>query len=125
MAPTFLPGDRIRVDPRAFRDRPPGPGDIVVLGDPERPGRRLLKRVLAGPGDSVFRDGDRFVAGTPGAAPPGELVVGPLEDAVFVIGDAPSESRDSRAFGPVALSEILGRPWFRTDPPGRRGPLGP
>src|SRR4051812_42488967 len=64
MEPTVEVGDRILVDKLAFGVRlpvadtylfplaEPRPGDVVVLASPEN-GNTLLKRVVAGPGDSV------------------------------------------------------------------------
>jgi signal peptidase I len=34
MAPALLPGDRLLVDPAAYRAREPRRGDIVLLRDP-------------------------------------------------------------------------------------------
>lgn len=106
MLPTLRPGDRLRVDPRAYRSRPPAVGEIVVLRDPEEPARWLVKRVDAvGPSD-------------PGAAR-GPLPVG----TVFVVSDAPGPTRDSRRFGPVPVAGLLGRAYERYAPAERRGPL--
>ena len=75
----------------AVRTRLPRPGAVVVLEHPERPGLELVKRVLA-------------------AAPNG---------AVWVEGDDPPASTDSRAFGSVSRGSIGGRvlavyhPWRR------------
>jgi nickel-type superoxide dismutase maturation protease len=82
MAPTLAPGDRLLVDPGAYRRRPPDVGDVVVLVDPQDPGRWLVKRVA-----SVDRVGS----------------------AVEVRGDAVSRARDSRRFGPVPFNAIIGR----------------
>jgi signal peptidase I len=106
MAPTLLPGDRLYVDRAAYRDRPPARGDLVVVRDPSDPRRFLVKRVS-------------FLAGeTPSpeypAVPPG---------SIYVLGDNPSLSRDSRAFGPVPLDLVVGRAWFRYAPAGRRETL--
>ena len=68
MRPTLVPGDRVV----AVRCRRPRTGDLVVLADPRRTARTLVKRVSAvGPG------------------------------GVAVVGDAPDASTDSRTFGPV------------------------
>jgi nickel-type superoxide dismutase maturation protease len=93
MSPTLRPGDRLLVDPRAYRASPPHPGEIVVLTDPETPARWLVKRVAAvGP---AGRDPDHDT---------------PLPDGtVFVTGDAADRSRDSRQFGPVPLTLLVGR----------------
>lgn len=64
MEPTILPGDRILVDKLAYGLRlpfthewlarwgDPKPGDVVILFSPED-GTRLVKRIVAGPGDTV------------------------------------------------------------------------
>ena len=64
MEPTILPGDRIFVNKLAYGLRvpfsntwalrwgQPRPGDIVVFPSP-KDGTRLVKRVIAGPGDTV------------------------------------------------------------------------
>lgn len=100
MLPTLRPGDRLWVDRRAYRDRLPRVGEIVVLVDPEEPARWLVKRVGA--------------VGPSGNLPPG---------TVFVVSDAPGPTRDSRRFGPVATDRLVGRAYRRYAPASRRGPL--
>jgi nickel-type superoxide dismutase maturation protease len=96
MAPTFGPGDRLVVLGRRLgRPRWPVPGEVVAVTDPRDPSRLLVKRVAA-----VDR-----VAGT-----------------VDVRGDAADASTDSRTFGPVPLSAVVGRVVYRYAPPGRTGP---
>ena len=81
MAPLLQPGDEVLVAPRAYRQQPPGLGDIVVVQHPYRTDLRLVKRVTA-----------------------------VLENGRYMIeGDNPSDSTDSRSFGPVAPHQILGR----------------
>jgi signal peptidase I len=103
MAPVLAPGDRLWVDPRP--GRPFERGDIVVLRDPETPGRLLVKRVVGLAGDR------------PGSAEP--LPAG----TVYLEGDNPDRSRDSRAFGPVPLGSLVGLAWFRYSPAARRKAL--
>nr|MDA8292624.1 nickel-type superoxide dismutase maturation protease [Actinomycetota bacterium] len=69
-------------------------GELVVVRDPHAPGRVLVKRVA-----SVGAGG------------------------LVVVGDNAGASRDSRHFGPVAASDVLGRPWYRYSPEGSRGRL--
>lgn len=101
MRPSFLPGDHLLVR-RADRRVPPRAGDVIVLRDPEREGLLLLKRVRStAETESICRD-----------APSPRLVV---------VGDNALLSRDSRHFGPVETSRVVGTVWYRYAPPGRRG----
>jgi signal peptidase I len=102
MRPAFVPGDRLYVDPAP--GRPLAPGDVVVARDPERPGRLLLKRIAAVPG------------GAGGARPP------PPAGYLDLAGDNAAASRDSRQFGSVPASAVVGVVWFRYAPLARRGP---
>ena len=90
MEPAFRSGDRVLVNRLAYRSRAPRAGEVVVLDDPERQGHVLLKRVAEAP--------DSFGATTAN---------------VYVLGDNTAESRDSRAFGTVALGQILGKAWVK------------
>ena len=93
MRPTLAPGDRLRVDPRAYRRRPPRVGEIVVLVDPAEATRWLVKRVAA---------------------------VDLRGRTVEVRGDAAETSRDSRRFGPVPFEALVGRAIECYHPPDRR-----
>ncbi len=96
MRPTLEPGDwAIAVVPARVRR-----GDIVVVEHPDRPGFDLVKRVTSVPGD-VAPDGFRLV------------------DAVWVEGDHPGSSTDSREFGPVATALLRGRVRLVWWPPER------
>jgi type IV secretory pathway protease TraF len=92
MSPTLLPGDCLYVDPRAYADRPPARGDLVVVRDPLLPARNLVKRVGYVPGETASPEGIVVPNGT-----------------VYLLGDAPARSRDSRSFGPVPVDAIVGR----------------
>jgi nickel-type superoxide dismutase maturation protease len=97
MAPALLPGDRLVVVGCPRLTVPwPEPGAVVALPDPTEPTRTLVKRVA-----TIDRR-----AGT-------------LE----VVGDARHASTDSRSFGPVPRSSLLGRAVYRYAPPARRGPV--
>ena len=80
MLPLLQPGDEVLVNPRAYRRQPPEPGDIVVARHPNQD-LKLVKRVVV-----VRDDGDCLLS-----------------------GDNPAESSDSRQFGAVPPSCILGR----------------
>ncbi|HEY7917850.1 MAG: nickel-type superoxide dismutase maturation protease [Acidimicrobiales bacterium] len=96
MSPALLAGDKVVVLalPRPL-SRWPRPGEVVALRDPRDPSRVLIKRVA-----SVDRR-----AGT-----------------LLVAGDARDASTDSRQFGPVPRSSVVGRAVYRYAPAGRSGP---
>jgi signal peptidase I len=101
MAPTLLPGDHLLVRPaRQLRRR-----DLVVVGDPAEPGRWVIKRVAALPGESVEADGRTLVAGA----------------GIVLLGDNPEHSTDSRDYGAVPLDAVHGRVWYRYAPAARAG----
>jgi signal peptidase I len=132
MEPTVHVGDRIVVNKLAYGVRVPlahvyalerdGPshGDVVVLESPED-GVVLLKRVVAVPGDTVsVRDGAAFIDGVRASDPHamtsaqdgGGPDFGPTvvpEGRYLVLGDNRGNSKDSRMFGFVARSQVLGR----------------
>ncbi len=93
MAPTLMPGDWLLADPEAFRGRPPGVGELILVPDPRAPRRLLVKRVV-------------------GVDQLGWLLVA---------GDDPAASTDSRTFGAVDPAAVEGRPWFRYWPASRMG----
>jgi hypothetical protein len=102
MSPTLAVGDHVLVDRLIYRQAPGGllsallpvrdvrRGDVVLLRSPEDGRTVLVKRCVALPGDLV-------PAGVVPAA------------SVFVVGDDRADSRDSRVFGPVERSLLLGR----------------
>ncbi|HTT73964.1 MAG TPA: S26 family signal peptidase [Thermoplasmata archaeon] len=96
MAPALRPGDRLVLDRGAYRTRRPAVGEVVVLVDPDDPGRWLVKRVAG---------------------------VDPAAGTVDVRGDAGDVSRDSRRFGPVPVERIVGRAVRIYFPPDRRRAL--
>ena len=96
MRPTLEPGDWAL----AIRVRSVRRGDIVVVEHPERPGFELVKRVVHVAGD---------------VAPAGfELV-----DEIWVEGDEPEASSDSRRFGPLPIERVRARVRWVWWPPER------
>jgi len=77
MAPTLLVGDHLFVDKSEYGSRPPSPGEVAVFfvsrsegrikpadREPDWPREPFMKRVVAGPGDTVeTREGVLFVNG--------------------------------------------------------------
>lgn len=131
MEPTLMVGDRVLVNKR---NRDAHVGDIVVFHRP--PGEEaskikdLIKRVIAVEGQTVSaRDGRLFVDDKPVDEPYLARGTETLMDRavrvdrgeIFVMGDHRSQSRDSRFFGAIKKSSIIGHAFFRVWPIGRFG----
>ncbi len=54
MFPLLKPGDEVLLDFRAYRRRPPCPGDIVVARHPTQAGLEIIKRVAKVDADGRF-----------------------------------------------------------------------
>ena len=81
MIPKLQPGDEVLIDSHAYRQHPPQVGDIVAAYRPDRTDVTIIKCVAA-----VESDG-----------------------CLFLLGDNPTSSTDSRSFGPVPTENIIGK----------------
>ena len=81
MLPWLQPGEEVLVNFSAYRNALPEIGDLVVAIHPDRPNFPIIKRVI------LVKD----------------------NGSCFLLGDNPSESTDSRSFGVVSPSNILGK----------------
>lgn len=124
---TLHDGQHLLIDKLTPRFDSYSRGDIVVLHPPDQndSATPYIKRVIGVAGDRVaLRNGQVFVngvqldepyvpAGARSDPEDGETSwqVGPGE--VFVMGDNRENSVDSRTFGVVKESEIIGRAWLR------------
>ena len=138
MEPTLTEGDRVLVNKLSDDLHH---GDVIVFERPEEPGPAvpaedqiadLIKRVIGLPGDVVeARDGAVFVNGErldePYLAP--DTPTDHLnrqevpEGTVFVMGDNRTNSHDSRDFGPIDESSVVGRAFVRFFPLDHLGGL--
>mgnify|MGYP006274572661 CR=1 FL=1 len=141
MQGTLTPDDRVLVEKITGHLRDVQRGDVVVFRQTTDEGPRdLIKRVIGLPGDTVLVEncrvyldgavidepyldtfaedvfGDGCGGGTNGPVdvPEGEL---------FVMGDNRPQSSDSRAFGTVPLSSVIGRAFLVVWPPSSWRPL--
>jgi signal peptidase I len=122
MAPTIERGDWIVVRRLGESERDEiGRSDIVLFRYPFGSSLRAVKRAVAVGGDSVtvtrrfVRVNGRTipVSGDPALyATPLPRYTPLVRGDVFVVGDNPSGSIDSRTFGAVPRAEIVGRVWF-------------
>jgi signal peptidase I len=98
----------------------PKVGDIVVFHYPRDPSRDFIKRVVAGPGDTieiragvVFRNDAKleepYIKANPTYSR--ERMVMPAGQ-FFVLGDNRANSSDSHVWGPVPIDKIVGKAWL-------------
>jgi signal peptidase I len=134
MLPTLQISDRIIVDKLSYRLHSVHRGDIVVFARPpleDQAYSDLVKRVVGLPGETISsKDGKLYINGKLLAQPwlpkgpqsytttlpgdphpqfdlPGPVKIPPGE--YYVMGDNRTDSEDSRYFGPIPRSLIVGR----------------
>lgn len=135
MSPTLDEGDRVIVNRLSYNFGEPERGQVIVFEKPpnqQSDANDLIKRVVGLPGETLqFRDGEVYVDemlveepylaaqdstrprsfSIPGCAQadpsPTECLV--PDGYVFVMGDNRNGSQDSRSFGPIEQSTIVGR----------------
>lgn len=127
MEPEFYDHEYLIIDELSYRFGDPGRGDIVVFRYPRDPSQFFIKRVIGLPLETVEVDDGRvtlynteypdgilleedyleisFTAGNK------RVTLG--EDEYFVLGDNRDASLDSRSFGAVSRSLIVGKVWLR------------
>jgi signal peptidase I len=130
MDPTLKVRDRVLVNKLSYHLHSVHRGDIVVFKRP--PGetgdaavKDLIKRVIGLPNDNISQtqDGKVLINGKPINEPytHGKLTIGlnPQKippGKIFVMGDNRTNSKDSRVFGPISKSLIVGRAFIRVWP---------
>jgi signal peptidase I len=133
MVPTLQENDRVLVNKLSYKLHDVHRGDIVVFTKPpdlDSDIHDLVKRVIALPGetveahdDHVYVDGKRIDEPylgegiTTGTFPPHRVPA----NAVWVMGDNRNASKDSREFGAIRESSIVGRVFVRMWPLSRIG----
>jgi len=148
MAPTLEVNDRILVNKASYKLHSPHRGDIIVFkappGETSENIKDLVKRIIGLPGDTVeaknnhvyiiqagkttgYELNEPYIKTTPDcpAGSQGPVAGHPLETVhvpageYFVMGDNRCASEDSRAFGPIKKSSIIGRAFIRIWPLNR------
>lgn len=124
MVPSFQNGDYVIVNRLAYQWGQIVRGDVVVFPYPLNPEEDYIKRVIGLPGDRVAIYGGTVYVNDqpieepyisePAAEDKAELVV--PEGYVFVLGDNRNASSDSRTWGPLEITEIIGKAVFRYYP---------
>lgn len=133
MTPTLMVDDRVLVNKLSYDLHGVDRGDVVVFRSPTPAAEKdLIKRVVGLPGDIVEgRDGHVMINGTvleesylPDGVTTGTFPAVTLaDDRYWMMGDNRSNSSDSRVFGAIDESLIIGRAFVKVWPIGSFGLL--
>ena len=130
MEPNFHDKEYLIIDEISYRFKAPERGDIIVFRYPRDPQEYFIKRVIGLPGETVqIKDNSVYISNSEYPTgfklpevylPTGVPTVAYTEDTVkvgdkqyFVLGDNRQASKDSRSFGVVDKSYLVGRVFFR------------
>lgn len=126
MEPTYEDHEYLIIDELTYRFNEPVRGEVIVFRYPNDPRQFFIKRVIGLPGDAVqVKESKVWINGqqldesayldvsvqTTGSI---DLKLG--ADEYFLMGDNRNASLDSRIFGSVKRSFVVGRTWFRAWP---------
>ncbi|PIT94109.1 signal peptidase I [Candidatus Falkowbacteria bacterium CG10_big_fil_rev_8_21_14_0_10_43_11] len=138
MEPSFYDHEYLIIDEITYRFREPERGEIVVFKYPNDPSQYFIKRIIGLPREKVeikdgqiyvyTKDANRRVKLDESYLEPGTETLTSVDgikelgaDEYFVLGDNRNYSKDSRSFGPVKRSFVVGRVLFRGWPFSRVG----
>jgi signal peptidase I len=121
METTVFPDDLVMVDKLSYQFHEPRRGDVIIFWPPGvTTGDPYIKRVIGLPGETVeAKDGKMYVDGKVADEPYVHGYVMPdfsptpvPQGQLFLMGDNRAVSLDSRSFGTVSMSSIIGRAMF-------------
>lgn len=134
MEPNFHDHEYLIINEITYQFNQPDRGDIIVFRYPKNPQEFFIKRVIGLPGEKVqIKDGNVYIhnkANPDGVLldesylPQGLKTYGYSEEETtelgekefFVLGDNRGSSKDSRSFGPVNESFVVGKVMLRGYP---------
>jgi len=128
MEPTLRIDDRVLVNKLSYQVHAVNRGDVIVFRSPPNEGgavKDLIKRVIATPGETVEgHDGHVYIGGRLLREPYLQPTVvtstfAPMKIPAghyWMMGDNRPWSKDSRVFGPISRSLMIGRAFVRVWP---------
>ncbi len=136
MLPSIEDGDWIIVNKASYSFSDPKRGDVIVFNPREGVSSQypFIKRIIARPGETVeIKNGQVFIDNTAinepyifPEPPRSNKDFGPQtmgNSQYFVLGDNRNNSNDSRSWGPISQSDIIGKAKFVYWPPSKWGPI--
>jgi len=132
MVPSFEDGDYLIVDELSYELGEPQRGEVVIFKYPKDPSQFFIKRVIGLPGETVqiqngkitifnnqhlegfVLDESRYLDRKVTTSGSVYQVLGP--DEYYVLGDNRAASSDSRVWGVLGRSYIIGKAWVRAWP---------
>lgn len=135
MKNSFYDSETLLVDKLTYKFKVPQRGDVIIFDAPKNPKDDYIKRIIGLPGDTVIINNNKvyvnnslisepYLAGdtitnTPNNNGYFKTTLG--SDEYFVMGDNRSNSSDSREWGAVPKSNIIGRAWLIVYPTDKIG----
>ncbi|MBD3251445.1 signal peptidase I [Candidatus Uhrbacteria bacterium] len=130
MEPSFFDHEYLIIDELSYRFNDPERGDIVVFRYPPDPKQYFIKRVVGLPGETVEVNDDgvkvyndehpngwmldeSFYLGEEYETSPTRRTLTLKSGEYFVLGDNRASSLDSRFFGAIKRSDVVGKVWLR------------
>ena len=129
MNPTFGTGQYLIIDELSYHFSNPQRGEVVIFRYPLNTSEFFIKRVIGLPGETVtIENGKVYITGADkiehalqepyiinlGNGADRSVTLG--ADQYFVMGDNRPDSSDSRAWGPVPRTDVVGRAFVRLLP---------
>ena len=125
MIPTLEDNQFLVVSKLDYRLHEPRRGDIIVFRDPRDGDRKLIKRIIGLPGETVqIQNGQVFVndqrLNEPYIPSLGRYTQPPMPipgTQYYVLGDNRNNSSDSHNWGTLPKEKIVGKAWLSYWPP--------
>lgn len=137
MVPNFHHKEYLVIDKLSYKLHPPQRGDVIVLKYPKDTTQFFIKRIIGLPGEKIQLEGGHIVL-TNSQHPAGVVIpepylpnqsitfgkIEPVElgnGEYYAFGDNRLASSDSRVWGILPQSDIVGKVWLRVFPPSNFG----